>query len=257
MNRDYTGKYNCMYDNVNYVKDILNIHNSENENNLIYIKESYIFPTNIINKMVFKYNNQYIKSLMYSDLSILECERTKRASELGFGAPFIKYEIYNNVNVKNKSIETILQDYSKIKGNIQGVDANKWILLYTTPIDSNLDINELIDDDGFNQIPKTIENIYNKNNLEIPIIKRIKLKPKLLKLIEDVSKCDLYIHHDLRVSKNIGKYNGKLIFIDWDIFNIDVFIINCNNNKRNENYEIMVYEITRCMIKKYNKYIKI
>ena len=252
MNRDYTGKYNCMYDNINYVKDILNIHNSENENNFISIKESYIFPTNIIDKMVFKYNNQYIKSLRYSDLSILECERTKRASELGFGAPFIKYEIYNNVNAKNKSIETILQDYSKINENIQGVDANKWILLYTTSIESNLDIRELIDDDGFNQIPKTIENIYNKNNLEIPIVKRIKLKPELLKLIEYVSKSDLYIHYDLRSSKNIGRYNDRLVFIDWDVFTINIFINNCINNNINENYEIMVYDITRCMVRKYN-----
>ncbi len=145
-------------------------------------------------KNVYYYNKQVIKVSLYSYEFHTECERTKLASELGIGAPFIKYEIHTNKN------------------------GDRYIFLYAEYV------NECNVEDLYNIIEEyshsnKITTYYDYlNNITVnPNYqnKLFNLSDEVNELINNIYSSKLITHLDF-ASRNIRRLNGKLIAIDWN-----------------------------------------
>jgi len=198
-----------------------------NDNICLSIKHSYL---GVDGMNIYYYNKQVIKVGSYSYEFHTECERTKLASELELGAPFIKYEIHTK-------------------------NGDRYIFLYTEYV------NECKVEDLYNIIEEYTNN--NKvttyydylNNITVnPNYQKIlvNLSDEVNELINNIYSSELITHLDF-APRNIRRLNGKLIAIDWyPRYSIDDYTLNLiRSNIIEENILKIIMEIRLC------KYINI
>lgn len=200
----YNGNVDFINELHNYVKEVLNFDECkytiektkicdkdvQNVNDNICLLVKY---NNGVKRHLYYYNKQVIKVELYSYEFHTECERTKLASDLGLGAPFIKYEIHTNKN------------------------GDKCIFLYTEYV------NECNIEDFYNIIEQNMNNnkittYYNYLN-DIKVNENYQrflfnLSDEVNELINNIYSSELITHLDF-APRNIRRLNGKLIAIDW------------------------------------------
>lgn len=206
MNIVYDGNVDFINELHNYVKEVLNFNEYKNTIEEFIISDEDVknvndniclsFKYNITTEMktlVYYYNKQVIKVELYSYEFHTECERTKLASDLGLGAPFIKYEIHTDKH------------------------GDKCIFLYTEYV------NECNIEDLYNIIEQNMNN--NKITTYYNYLNDIKvndnyqqclfnLSDEVNELINNIYSSELITHLDF-APRNIRSLNGKLIAIDW------------------------------------------
>lgn len=233
----YDGNIDFNQELHSYVKEVLKFNECKNTKMFYTISDEDVknvnnyeclsTQTNINGtpKNIYYFNNEVIKVDLYSYDFHHECERTKQASDLGLGAPFIKYVIHTNKT------------------------GDKCIFLYTKYV-NECNIEELYTIVKTNNNINTQSSFYNldivKKNHTEPIL--FKLSDKLYELINSIYLSNLKIHFDLNC-RNIRKLNGKLIAIDWSpdyrVFNMLSYAIYYNEFENNELKKQMIFKMIK------------
>ncbi len=205
----YDGNIDFNQELHNYVKEVLKFNECKNtikqfrifdedvqnvNDNICLTLDHRIDRTEYVHKKNIYYNNkQVIKVELYSYEFHAECERTKLASELGLGAPFIKYEIHTNKN------------------------GDKCIFLYTEYV-KQCNIEDLYNIIEQNMNNNKVTTYYGYlNNITVnPYYQKIlvNLSDEVNELINNIYSSELITHLDF-APRNIRRFNGKLIAIDW------------------------------------------